>query len=352
MLVSTGAGATRQCGGLTRSGIESDSEVYYQLDGDPGGTLPPEIVVQPNLLRLFVKKRGTRYAPARLAEKNKMDPLFFSWPAEKNKLRSFSSPLLGFVSRFLFGTMTERLLRTPLTPITFCMLQTARRVGFSRDFYDRFIRSSNLFQVNQSRLWKLDKMAFVLLRKSAMSYRSRKDLMMNLLQRISLVTGFVVALGFMAGLSRPKDVTDEIMPMLGLKSGELVTIDQEQVGKSEMAMTMNGQDYMIDYTLHSNRSKQFRLLVQQENGELVEQEAPVVRTIRGTLRGVEGSGVVGCITENGCCAKIKFPSGDCCYIEPVNGTIDNPSFCRSTCCLHSRRSDSSGGTMWYRDGFG
>ena len=158
-----------------------------------------------------------------------------------------------------------------------------------------------------------------------MKHRSKKDLMTNLLRRISLITGFAVALGLMAGLSRPKDVADEIMPMMGLKSGELVNIDQQQVGKSEMAMTMNGHDYMIDYTLHSNRSKQFRLLVQQENGELVEQAAPAVSTIRGTLRGVEGSAVVGCITEKGCCAKIKFPSGDSCYIEPVSGTIDVPN---------------------------
>ena len=36
--------------------IESDSDVHYQLDGDPGGTLPLEIEVQPSFLRLFVKK--------------------------------------------------------------------------------------------------------------------------------------------------------------------------------------------------------------------------------------------------------------------------------------------------------
>ena len=107
---------------------------------------------------------------------------------------------------------------------------------------------------------------------------------MDLLKRISLVTGVVIALGIATGWSRPKGITDEIMPLLGLKSGELVTIDPERAGKSEMAIKINGQDYMIDYKLHSNRSKQFRLLVQQKNGETIEQNAPAVSTIRGTLR--------------------------------------------------------------------
>jgi len=34
--------------------IEADEPVYYQLDGDPGGQLPLEIVVQPSYLRLLV----------------------------------------------------------------------------------------------------------------------------------------------------------------------------------------------------------------------------------------------------------------------------------------------------------
>ena len=92
--------------------------------------------------------------------------------------------------------------------------------------------------------------------------------------RLSLVAGFVITLALAVGSSRPKTMEDEILPMLGLKSGEMVTIDE--VSKSEMAMTMNGQDYMIDYTVLSNRSRDFRLMVQAENGELVEQAAPAV----------------------------------------------------------------------------
>ena len=143
------------------------------------------------------------------------------------------------------------------------------------------------------------------------------------LMRLSLVMGLVIALGLAVGWSRPKAAEDETMAMLGLKSGELVTI--EQVSKSEMAITMNGQDYMIDYALFSNRSKRFRLMVQAESGELVEQVAPTVSTIRGTLRGVEGSRVIGCMTEEGCCARIKFASGEDCFVEPVNRALNNPA---------------------------
>jgi len=150
-----------------------------------------------------------------------------------------------------------------------------------------------------------------------------KHIAKSRLTRLSLVAGFVIALGLAVGWSRPKAAEDETMRMLGLKSGELVTIDQ--VSKSEMAITMNGQDYMIDYALFSNRSKKFRLMVQTENGEMVEQAAPTVSTIRGELRGIAGSRVIGCMTEDGCCARIKFPSGEDCFVEPVNRTLDNPA---------------------------
>ena len=149
-----------------------------------------------------------------------------------------------------------------------------------------------------------------------------KQIVNSRLTRFSLVAGLVIALGLAVGWSRPKAADDEMMAALGLKSGELVTIDQ--VSKSEMAITMNGQDYMIDYALFSNRSKRFRLLVQTESG-LAEQVAPTVSTVRGALRGVEGSRVIGCVSEEGCCARIKFPRGEDCFIEPVNRTLDNPA---------------------------
>lgn len=108
--------------------------------------------------------------------------------------------------------------------------------------------------------------------------------------RFALFLGIVTTLTLAVGLSRPKTAEDDILPKLGLKSGELITIDQ--MGKGEMAITMNGQDYIIDYAVLSNRSKNFKLKVQSANGELVEQNAPPANTIRGTLRGVVGSRVV------------------------------------------------------------
>ena len=142
--------------------------------------------------------------------------------------------------------------------------------------------------------------------------------------RFALFLGIVTTLALAVGLSRPKTAEDDILPKLGLKSGELITIDQ--MGKGEMAITMNGQDYIIDYAVLSNRSKNFKLKVQSANGELVEQNAPPANTIRGTLRGVVGSRVVGCVTEDGCCARIRFPAGEDCYLEPVSRSLDSPAF--------------------------
>ena len=86
---------------------------------------------------------------------------------------------------------------------------------------------------------------------------------MNLLQhffktqliRVSLVLGLMFALALAVGSSRPKTAEDEIMPAFGLRSGELITVDQ--VSKSEMAITLNGTDYVIDYVVYSNRSENF-----------------------------------------------------------------------------------------------
>ncbi|MDB4766051.1 M12 family metallo-peptidase [bacterium] len=147
------------------------------------------------------------------------------------------------------------------------------------------------------------------------------------LTRISLMAIFLSSLCFAVGWPQPLLADDAIMSAMGLKTGELITIDQDQAKKSEMAIKMNGQDYTVDYTFFSTRSNNFQLMVQQNNGEIVEQAAPPVTTIRGTLRGVEGSQVVGCIGEDGCCVKIDLPFGEKCYIEPVSPKMDNhPAF--------------------------
>ena len=143
------------------------------------------------------------------------------------------------------------------------------------------------------------------------------------LTRSPLVAAVVICLCCSANWTRPLRGDDGIMSAMGLRDGELITIGQKQAKKSEMALTMNGRDYVMDYTYFSNRSKNFQLMVQQENGEIVEQDAPDVSTIRGTLKGVEGSRVVGCISQDGCCVKIDMPSGEKCYIEPVSQKLDN-----------------------------
>ena len=109
--------------------------------------------------------------------------------------------------------------------------------------------------------------------------------------RISLVLGAGILLVFSVGFSQPLTAEDKIMSAFGLKSGEIITIKPERMGKSELAIKVNREDYVIDYAFHSIRSKDFRLLVQNEHGELVEQTAPPVSTIRGSLRGIDGSSV-------------------------------------------------------------
>ena len=81
------------------------------------------------------------------------------------------------------------------------------------------------------------------------------------LTRISLMAVFLSSLCFAVGWPRPLLGDDAIMSAMGLKTGELITIDLDQAKKSEMAIKMNGQDYTVDYTFFSTRSKNFQLMV-------------------------------------------------------------------------------------------
>jgi hypothetical protein len=151
-----------------------------------------------------------------------------------------------------------------------------------------------------------------------------KKINSTLCVRISLITGVVAILALATGLSRPKTVQDHVMEAMGLKSCQWTTV--KQLSKSEVALTMNGQQYTIDYVFVSNRSENFRLFVSTETGELKQIKAPPANTFRGKLRGIENSSVVGCINETGCCAKVTMPSGDVCFLEPVSSVIDDPVF--------------------------
>ena len=143
--------------------------------------------------------------------------------------------------------------------------------------------------------------------------------------RISLAAACLITLSFATGWTATAPQNDGIMAAMGLTSGELIVINPDQASKSEMAITMDGEDYIMDYAFCSTRTNDFELLVQQKNGEIVEQAAPSVSTIRGSLRGVAGSRVLGCISEDGCCVKIHMPSGENCYIEPVSQEIGVPA---------------------------
>ena len=66
-----------------------------------------------------------------------------------------------------------------------------------------------------------------------------KQIAKTQLAHIAFVVSVAITLGLAIGWSRPKAPEDDIMSMLGLKSGELVSIAQDQAGKCEMGITMD-----------------------------------------------------------------------------------------------------------------
>ena len=142
--------------------------------------------------------------------------------------------------------------------------------------------------------------------------------------RLVTLAGILCIISISIGWSEPEQVSSAL-DELGLIDGEIVEIQfGENPSKSrDISFRLDGNDYFLDYSFKSFRSSNFSLRVQQENGETVEVPAPPVRTIRGQLRGFEGSRFVGCILDSGMAGKMVMPDGRVLYVEPMKATPRN-----------------------------
>ncbi|MGY8757215.1 MAG: M12 family metallo-peptidase, partial [Phycisphaerales bacterium] len=80
--------------------------------------------------------------------------------------------------------------------------------------------------------------------------------------------------------------------------------------------------YTIELEPHSVRSDTYALFMQDDAGELYEVPAGPIRTLRGTIVGMEGSVVAGSLMEDGLHARIRFSDGLEYWMEPVGFKID------------------------------
>ena len=94
----------------------------------------------------------------------------------------------------------------------------------------------------------------------------------------------------------------------------------------EMALRIDipieNMTYTIELEPHSVRAEGYSLFMQNDAGELYEVPAGPIRTLRGTVVGVEGSVVAGSLMEDGLYARIRFSNDVEYWMEPVGFKVD------------------------------
>ncbi|MCG8405782.1 MAG: M12 family metallo-peptidase [Phycisphaerales bacterium] len=104
-----------------------------------------------------------------------------------------------------------------------------------------------------------------------------------------------------------------------LAASDLVTLDVPVTPENAFTtlIPVDNQVYTMELAPHSVRSSKYRLLVQVEDGSIVEQAPGPIRTLRGKLTELEGSLVAGTLSETGLQAMIILPDGSQRWVEPV-----------------------------------
>ncbi len=152
------------------------------------------------------------------------------------------------------------------------------------------------------------------------------------LERVGLVTllvGWVLALG--SGLDRiegaPTDtaygdiaaVTSEANIALGVEASTVVTLGIAQAPGRPLTtvVPIDGEVYTLELVPHSVRSDSYRVQVQLADGSYHDVEPGPIRTLRGTVKEVEGAVVGASLSDEGLHARIIFPDDTEYWIEPL-----------------------------------
>ncbi len=115
----------------------------------------------------------------------------------------------------------------------------------------------------------------------------------------------------------------QVNEAFNLSSSRIVSLDLPNVPEIAFATVVPVEDgiWTLDLAPHSVRSPYYRLLVQVEGGEIVEQAPGPVRTMRGEIVEIAGSQVGASMLETGLEALILMPDGSRQWIEPVASKI-------------------------------
>jgi len=152
------------------------------------------------------------------------------------------------------------------------------------------------------------------------------------LERVGLVTllvGWVLTLG--SGLDRTEGasveaaygdiaaVTSEANISLGVEASTVVTLGIAQApGRPVITIVpIDGEVYTLELVPHSVRSDSYRVQVQLADGSYHDVEPGPIRTLRGTVKEVDGAVVGASLSDEGLHARIIFPDDTEYWVEPL-----------------------------------
>ncbi len=121
----------------------------------------------------------------------------------------------------------------------------------------------------------------------------------------------------------PSDLSARINDALGLRASTVLTVELDTTPGVPVvaAVSIEGLPQVLLLEPHSVRSDGFRVLAQQADGSLIEADPGPVRTLRGSIVGVDGSVVAGSMQPAGLYARITYADGSEFWLEPVGSRV-------------------------------
>ncbi|MCH8913770.1 MAG: hypothetical protein IIA33_09415 [Planctomycetes bacterium] len=119
------------------------------------------------------------------------------------------------------------------------------------------------------------------------------------------------------------DLVAQVNAILQLRSSDVVTlvIDETPTAAATVNLPIAGEQYTLDLHPQSVRAANYQVKVQLADGSLVDAEPGPVRTLRGTVVGVEGSAVAASMEEDGLHARIFLSDDEQYWVEPVASRV-------------------------------
>ncbi len=119
------------------------------------------------------------------------------------------------------------------------------------------------------------------------------------------------------------DWVSQVNEILQLRSSTVVTLDIDATPgvAASVNLTIAGGQYTLDLHPQSVRAANYQVKVQLADGSLVDAEPGPVRTLRGTVVGVEGSAVAASMEEDGLHARIFLSDDEQYWVEPLASRV-------------------------------